>query len=103
MQSDAERNAARDRFYGSFGWFVLSLPIPLYTYSWAVDWAAEARRLSGEGDTAGTARAARYSYGLYYAYLGGLGISVALAGWTVYNIVRYVTAADRSAGRGAAP
>lgn len=103
MQSDTERNAARDRFYGSFGWFVLSLPVPLYTYSWAVDWAAEARRLSGEGDAAGTARAANYSYGFYYAYLGGLGISVALAGWTVYNIVRYVTAADRSTGQRATP
>jgi hypothetical protein len=103
VRPDAERTAARDRFYGSFGWLVLSLPVPLYTYSWAVDWAAEARALFGAGDTAGTARAADFSYGFYFAYLGGLGISVALAGWTVYNIVRYVRAADRSADRGVAP
>ena len=103
VRPDAERTAARDRFYGSFGWLVLSLPVPLYTYSWAVDWAAEARALSGAGDTAGAARAADFSYGFYYAYLGGLGISVALAGWTVYNIVRYVRAADRSAGQAVAP
>jgi hypothetical protein len=103
VRPEAERAAARDRFYGSFGWLVLSLPVPLYTYSWAVDWAAEARALTGAGDTAGAARAADFSYGFYYAYLGGLGISVALAGWTVYNIVRYVRAADRSAGPGVAP
>jgi hypothetical protein len=96
VRSDAERNAARDRFYGSFGWFVLSLPVPLYTYSWAVDWAAEFR-------STGSARAKDLSYGFYYAYLGGLGISVALAGWTLYNIVRYVTAADRSAATGTVP
>jgi len=97
LRSDAEREAARDRFYGSFGWFVLSLPVPLYTYSWAVDWAAEARRLGGEGDASGAASAAGLSYGFYYAYLGGLGVSVVLAGWTIYNLVRYVVAADRSA------
>lgn len=97
LHSDAEQRAARDRFYGSFGWFVLSLPVPFYGYSWAVDWAAEARRLAALGDTTGAARAAGFSLGCYYAYLGGLGVSVALAGWTVYHIVRYVTAADRSA------
>ncbi len=103
MHSDAEQKALRDRFYGSFGWFMLSLPVPFYTYSWAVDWAAEASRLSGKGDTAGAARAAGFSLGFYYAYLGGLGVSVVLAGWTVYNIVRYVRSADRSAGLGEKP
>ena len=52
---------------------------------------------------AGAARAVDFSYGFYYAYLGGLGISVALAGWTVYTIVRYVRAADRSGGQGVVP
>jgi hypothetical protein len=103
LYSSAEQKAARDRFYGSFGWFVLSLPVPLYTYSWAYDWAVEASRLLAIPNPTGAARAARISLGFYYTYLGGLGVSVALAGWTVYNIVRYVKAADRSAGPGAAP
>jgi hypothetical protein len=86
---DTDQAAARDRFYGSFGWFVLSLPLPFYAYSWAVDWA-----VAGEEPRA-TA--------FYYAYLGGMGISIALATWTVYNIVRYVMAADRSAATGQPP
>jgi len=97
LRSEAEQRAARDRFYGSFGWFVLSLPVPFYAYSWAVDWAAEARRLSVLGDAAGAALAADRSLGYYYVYLGGQGVIVALAGWTVYRIGRYVAAADRSA------
>jgi hypothetical protein len=103
LHSDAEQKAARDRFYGSFGWFVLSLPVPLYTYSWAVDWAAETARLEAKGNAAGAQRAAKIGLGFYYVYLGGLGVSVALAVWTVYNIVRYVRAADQSAAPGVTP
>jgi hypothetical protein len=108
MHSEARQKAARDRFYGSFGWFVLSLPVPFYSYSWAVDWAAESNRLLHPAppltpDPAGSARAARIGLGFYSTYLGGLGVSAALAGWTIYNIVRYVQAADRSAGQGERP
>ena len=103
LHSEADQKAARDRFYGSFGWFMLSLPVPFYSYSWAVDWTAEAFRLEGEGNAAGAARAAGFGLGFYYAYLGGLGISAALAGWTIYNLVRYVKAADRTAGQGVRP
>ena len=103
LHSEAEQKAARDRFYGSFGWFMLSLPVPFYSYSWAVDWTAEAYRLEGGGNAAGAARAAGFGLGFYYAYLGGLGVSAALAGWTIYNLVRYVRAADRTPGQGGRP
>ena len=98
--AEAGRKLARDRFYGAFGWLVLSLPVPFYTYSWAVDWAAEARRLAAAGKIAEAGRAADIGTGLYFAYLGGLGLSVSLAGWTVYQIVRYVAAADSTAVQG---
>ncbi len=101
--AEAGRKLARDRFYGAFGWLVLSLPVPFYTYAWAVDWAAEARRLASEGDGAGAQRAADFGNGLYAAYLGGLGISVTLAGLTIYRIVRYVAAADGTVARGVTP
>jgi hypothetical protein len=103
MRLDERQKAARDRFYGSFGWLVLSLPVPFYTYNWAYDWAIEANRLAGRGELSAALRAADISYGFYYAYLGGLGVSVAIAGWTVYNIVRYIKAADRSVGLGERP
>jgi hypothetical protein len=97
LHSDEKQKAARDRFYGSFGWLVVSLPVPFYAYSWAYDWAMEANRLSRGGNPTGAARAAGIGYGFYYAYLGGLGISAGLAVWAVYNLVRYIRAADRSA------
>jgi hypothetical protein len=97
-RSDAAQKAARDRFYGSFGWFVLSLPVPFYTYSWSVDWAAEARRLAAAGDTTGAQRAVNIGTGFWFGYLGGLAVSVGLAGWTAYNIVRYIQAASQTAG-----
>jgi len=113
LRSSADQAAARDRFYGSFGWFVLSLPVPFYSYSWAVDWAIEYVRLKGlptpptqeERDALDKeiAKAHGFSYGLYYTYLAGLGVSIGLAGWTVYNIVRYVMAADRTAAAGHQP
>jgi hypothetical protein len=98
LHSDELQKAARDRFYGSFGWLVVSLPVPFYAYSWAYDWATEANRLVGRGETAAAQHAARVGTAYYVAYLGGLGASTALAAWTVYNIVRYVKAADRSEG-----
>jgi hypothetical protein len=101
--AEAGRKLARDRFYGAFGWLVLSLPVPFYSYAWAVDWAAEARRLASDGDGAGAQRAADYGNGFYAAYLGGLGISVTLAGLTIYRVVRYVTAADGKVARGVSP
>jgi hypothetical protein len=113
LRSAVDQAAARDRFYGSFGWFVLSLPVPYYTYSWALDWAAEYYRLKALPDPPtqqerdaldkDIAKARGFSYGLYYTYLAGLGVSVGLAGWTVYNIVRYVMAADRTAAPGHQP
>lgn len=101
--AEAARKLARDRFYGAFGWLVLSLPVPYYSYSWAVDWAAEARRLAAGGDASGAQRAADIGTGFYWAYLGSLGVSVALAGWTVYRIVRYVSAAGNPAAQGVTP
>jgi len=101
--SDEEQKAARNRFYGSFGWFMLSLPVPFYAYSWALDWAVEAVRLAGEGDTTGANRARGFSYGFYAAYLTGLGASITLAAWTISTIVRYVRAADRSTAAGGRP
>jgi hypothetical protein len=101
--AEAAKKLARDRFYGAFGWLVLSLPVPFYSYSWAADWAAEARRLAAGGDTAGAQRAVDIGTGFYWTYLGGLGVSVTLAGWTIYRIVRYVSAAGNPSARGVTP
>ncbi len=97
---DIRQRRARDAFYTSFAYFLLSLPISFFCYSFAVDEAQEIRNLQAfPGDTQAAQNAA-YAAGnaYYYAYLGGLGVSGGLLVWMIINLVTYVTAATRTAG-----
>jgi hypothetical protein len=98
---ETRQRRARDAFYTSFAYFLLSLPIPFFCYSLALDEALEIRNLQGV-DLGGNTLAAQesaYQTGnaYYYSYLGGLGLSGGLLVWTIINLVAYVTAANRPA------
>ena len=73
---DAWQKRRRDRFYGSLGLFVLSVPVPLFLYSYAVDNAYAAMRFP-EG-TPEYDRFERRTEIFYYGYLGGLFVSATL-------------------------
>ena len=86
---------ARDDFYFAFGFFALSLPIPLFCSSFANDYSAEYFRLTDPGAKADAALASNI---FYYSYLGGTALSASLLGWMIVNLVRYIIASDRSTG-----
>jgi hypothetical protein len=97
---EARQRQARDAFYTSFAYFLLSLPIPFFCYSLAVDEAQEIRNLQASPANTLPAQETAYWAGnvYYYSYLGGLGLSGSLLVWMVVNLFTYVTAATRTAG-----
>ena len=87
----------RNSFYASFGFFALTLPLPIFFYGLAGDYAmgyqqawlynrAEANRLYATGNL------------FYYAYLGTLALSTSLFINMMINLIRYIGSADRKAG-----
>jgi hypothetical protein len=97
---EARQRQARDAFYTSFAWFLVSLPIPFFCYSLAVDEAQEIRNLQASPANTLPAQETAYSTGnaYYYTYLGGMGLSGSLLVWMIINLVTYVTASTRTAG-----
>jgi hypothetical protein len=98
-REDAQKKA-RDAFYTSFGFFVVSLPFPFFFYSFTLDEATEILRLQASVGNTLAAQQSAYITGniWYYSYLAGTGISASLFVWMVINLVNYVTAATRTAG-----
>jgi len=81
----------RDRFYGSLGAFALSLPVPLFLYSLAVDSA-----YAGLRETKGTPAYdtfTRRTELFYYGYLGTLFVSVTLFLNMGVDLLEYVSRA----------
>ncbi len=92
----------RKRFYGAFGLFALSLPLPIISWAlvgdFTVGYQGAADRYNLYGDPADLNEARRLQSlgtGFYYSYLGTLGLSVGLAVNMVIQLVRYVRTADR--------
>jgi hypothetical protein len=92
------QKAARDRFYRAFGWFLVSLPAPLFCYRYSYDYAAKAADLVSAGDLAGAQAAVNAGTALYWTSVGGAALSASLFGWVVSAIVRYIAVSDRAAG-----
>ncbi len=80
---DIQQKKARDEFYTSFGWFALSIPLPLFSIAFENDYASN------------SPTPAYIFLGTYYA---GVALSVALFSWMVIRIVHYVTVSNRTAG-----
>jgi hypothetical protein len=81
----------RNRFYTAFGLFALSLPLPIFSWGFAVDYKAAYYSASGsEAD-----RLADIEKVFYNSYLGTLGLSIGLGVNMAIQLVRYIRAADR--------
>jgi hypothetical protein len=98
VSRDQLQRRARDAFYGSFGWFLLSLPAPIFCYRYAFDYAGKAQALYIAGRTAEADRAVRTGSALYWTSVGGAVASASLFAWVVSTIVRYIAVSDRAAG-----
>ncbi len=81
---DVQQKQARDEFYNSFGWFALSIPIPLFSIALENNYA-----------NVGLATPTYILTGTYYA---GVALSAALFTWMVFRIIHYVTVSNGTAG-----
>jgi len=97
VSRDAIQKKARDDFYASFTWFALSLPIPFFSYAFALDQAVRVTQLGGSGPQVPQAQA--LGSALYWGgYVGGTVLSVSLFAWMVIKIIYYVSVSTRTAG-----
>ncbi|HVO40855.1 MAG TPA: PEGA domain-containing protein [Spirochaetia bacterium] len=97
VSRDAIQKKARDDFYASFTWFALTLPIPFFSYAFALDEAVRVTQLGGSGPQAAQAQA--LGNALYWGgYVGGTVLSVSLFTWMVIKIIYYVSVSTRTAG-----
>ena len=97
VSRDAVQKKARDEFYTSFAFFALSLPIPFFSYPFALDEALQVQQLGS-----GTARlrgAQTIGNALYWGgYVGGTAVSVGLFTWMLFKIIHYVSVSTRTEG-----
>ncbi|MFP4426281.1 MAG: PEGA domain-containing protein [Spirochaetaceae bacterium] len=82
----------RDRFYRSFGWFILSLPAPIILNgiygnlsTLFPEGQARSELSQGEAD-----RRLNQSNTVFYSYYATLGVSVALFGNMMYRLIDYI-------------
>jgi hypothetical protein len=98
VSRDAVQKKARDDFYNSFAWFVVSLPIPLFSYAFALDSAVQMNELLAQGNTS-QARTAQATANFFYGtYIAGTVVSATLFTWMLFRIIHYVSVSTRTAG-----
>ena len=98
VSRDAIQKKARDDFYNSFAWFVVSLPIPLFSYAFALDSAVHMNELIAQGNTS-QARSAQTAANFFYGtYIAGTVVSASLFTWMIFRIIHYVSVSTRTAG-----
>jgi hypothetical protein len=95
---DVLQKKARDEFYGSFGIFALSLPLPIFCYGMSIDFALRTLDYNSQGLTSEAARAQTTSNVFLGTYYAGIAVSVSLFVWMVTKIVHYVSVANEIAG-----
>jgi hypothetical protein len=103
LQKDVGKRAvqqtkARDEVYVSLGVFAFSIPVPLFSYALAIDFAVRTLDLAGQGSTAAAAQAQMTSNIFLTTYYAGIALSASLFAWMVTRIVHYVKVADETAG-----
>jgi hypothetical protein len=95
---DVLQKKARNDFYVSFGWFAVSIAVPLFTYALAIDSRLHEFEFAAVGNNS-QAASAHLNYQLYLGgYYAGMAVSAALFTWMVFRIVHYVAVSNGTAG-----
>jgi hypothetical protein len=95
---DVLQKKARNDFYASFGWFAVSLSVPLFCYAFTIDSLVQVNEYELQGMSS-RADSARNSYQLFQdGYYAGIAISTALFTWMVFRIITYVSVSNGTAG-----
>ncbi len=87
----------RDKFYASFGLWAITLPLPIFFYGFASDYAFGVQQARLTGPTDEVQRLTSLGSWFYYAYQGALVINISLLIHTVISLVDYIGSADRKA------
>ncbi len=93
---DELQKKARDKFYLSFAFFALSLPIPIFSASIAQDYELVWLR-SPEGSWEKSHAKDMYD-GWTLSRYAGTGLSASFFAWMVVNLINYISVSNRSAG-----
>jgi len=95
---DVLQKQARNDFYVSFGWFAVSIVVPLYSYALAIDSVVHENEFLLQGNTS-KAASAHLNYQLFLGgYYAGMAVSAVLFTWMVFRIVHYVAVSNGTAG-----
>ena len=95
---DLIQKRARNDFYVSFGWFAVSIVLPLFSYALAIDSVVHENEFLLQGNTS-QAASAHLNYQIYLGgYYAGMAVSAALFTWMVFRIVHYVSVSNGTAG-----
>jgi len=91
---NARQNTARDNFYGSFGFFLVSIVFPIFLSGFSQDFNAVASVSTG----ADYAKYSLYANICNVSYWSTLAVSAGLAVLTAINLIQYISASDRPIG-----
>jgi hypothetical protein len=95
---DAAQKKARDEFYASFGWFALSVPLPLFCSAFKIDNEAKQVFYTANSMPAEAAAAQLGAQAFLAGYVAGIALSVSLFTWMVTRIVHYISVSNGTAG-----
>jgi hypothetical protein len=87
----------RDELYRAFGFFALSIPIPLFFWGFASDYAVGYSLAINDLNIDESERFRAAGLVFYYGYYGALAVSTSLFVNMMVRLVRYLRAADRKA------
>jgi hypothetical protein len=97
-KQDVRQKKAKDDFYASLGFFAFSIPLPLFSYALALDFAVRTQVYAGQGMYAAAVQAQTAGTVFLGTYYAGIAVSASLFVWMVTRIVHYVKVADEIAG-----
>ncbi|MGA2480307.1 MAG: hypothetical protein ABSG63_16280 [Spirochaetia bacterium] len=89
---------ARDEFYTSFAWFAASVPLPLFSNAFALDYALLRNDALAQGQASQAASAQMGAQVFLAGYYVGLAISASLFTWMVFRIIHYISVSNGTAG-----
>ncbi len=84
----------RDAFYNAFGYWLITLPIPVFSFGLAVDFKVGQILAIVNSDERDASSMALYSDIMYYAYWGGIFVSTSLFINAVVRLADYIKSVD---------
>lgn len=91
------QNQRRDELYRAFGFFAISIPIPLFFWGFASDYAVGYSLAINELNFDESDRFRDAGLVFYYGYYGALAVTTSLFVNMMVRLVRYLRASDRKA------